>query len=688
MCTDNGNVPDGTSCGNIQVCNAGACVYAVPTIASLNPSGGVVNKAVTVIGTGTGFVPGVSTVQLNGTNHAATVDSTTQFTLPLSTTDTQAAGSSTITVTNPGAGSSAPVIFTFYNTTTINVTKSCPSKAVQGGTIYYTLSAVPTGSEKLLGPQLSDLLPSGTVLAAGGDIPRCMGVALGASGTLTCKTDYAVTVFFRTFNVQTDANTLSPVHNKATAVAVNAPQVDSNDCQTILTPAPGAVPVLPAAGNKDSFVPYLVGDPFVAFSSDATDLVANDTNNARDVFVACVAGGTTSSCPTPSIVRASVASDGGQLDAGVPAPVGPFPVPSPITADGRFVVFASADPNVVTPATSGTQIYARDTCVGATSCTPTTFLASAKSTGGIGSTSTDSPSVSANGRVVAFYAGSFYLPPSISGFQIFARDTCFGAASCTPTTVLVSADNSGTAGNGFSNHPSVSGDGRFVAFESNSKNLVPTTSTIPQQIFLRDTCIGAPAGCTPAIALISANSSGAPGNGYSQNPSVNGDGRFVAFYSQSSDILPGNTAAGRPDVFLRDTCGGSGGPLAGCTPSTIRVSVALDGTQANGGSTTGLPGSSISATGRFIAFGSGATNLLTTPSTAGQVYVLDTCFGAPAGCTRALHKVTVDSAGSEVGSSGQFSISGDGTYLSFTQLVGTAPNQIQKIFLTTTGFVP
>jgi Tol biopolymer transport system component len=287
------------------------------------------------------------------------------------------------------------------------------------------------------------------------------------------------------------------------------------------------------------------------------------------------------------------------------------------------------------------------------------------------------PSISANGRVVSFQ----------SGFQISARDTCFGAPTgCAARTVLVSADNTGAAGNIFSDNPSASGDGRFVAFESNSNNLVPTASSILQQIFLRDTCIGAPAGCAPATTLISVNSSGSPSNSFSQSPSVSGDGRFVVFFSQSSDILPGNTAPGRPDVFLRDTCGGSGGPVAGCTPSTTRVSVALDGTQANAASITGGAGASISTTGRFIAFGSGATNLLPTPSTAGQVYVLDTCFGAPTGCTRALHKVTVDTNGNEVGSSGQFALSGDGKFLAFTKLVGTAPNQIQQIFLALTGF--
>jgi len=584
--------------------------------------------------------------------------------------------------------------------TTLKVTKTCPPKAVRGGTITYTVDVANIGTANAINVKMADTLPQGTVLAAQPGT-TCMGVAVGTTGTLVCSDSLLIfsgapgggtAVFSETVSVQTNASTPSPVMNQAVASADNAPQVSAT-CQTILVPPPGAAPLPGPTPNADDFgVSISGGDPFVAFSSDATNLVANDTNGARDVFVACVVGGTTSSCPTPSVTRASLASNGSQLSLGATGPPGQ-PNPTPISADGRFVVFVSSDPNAVTPATpSGIfQVYVRDTCVGASGCTPTTFLASAGPLGVAGNNISATASLSANGRVVAFRSFANNLVPLSSGVQIYARDTCFGApASCTRGTILVSANNTGVPGSfPGSNNPSASGDGRFVAFESFSSNLVPTP--LPpnsQQIFLRDTCLGAPAGCAPSTVLISANSTGSPSNSFSQSPSVSGDGRFVVFFSQSSDILPGNTAPGRPDVFLRDTCGGSGGPVAGCTPSTIRVSVALSGTQANGPSATGGAGTSISATGRFVAFGSLATNLLPTPSTPAQVYVLDTCFGAPAGCTRALHKVTVDSTGAEFGSSGQFSISGDGSFLAFTQLVGTAPNQIQQIFLTTTGFIP
>jgi hypothetical protein len=190
--------------------------------------------------------------------------------------------------------------------------------------------------------------------------------------------------------------------------------------------------------------------------------------------------------------------------------------------------------------------------------------------------------------------------------------------------------------------------------------------------------------------VISVNPSGTPGNSFSQPPSISGDGRFVVFSSQSSDLVPGgNTASARPDVFLRDTCGGSGGPVAGCTPATTRISQALNGTATDNYSFTSQAGKSISFNGRYIAFTSFATNLLSSSSTPGQVYALDTCFGAPAGCTPSLNKMSTDVNGVELGGTttlGHYAISADGVLVSFGALVGTAPNQVQHIFLGSTGF--
>jgi hypothetical protein len=83
---------------------------------------------------------------------------------------------------------------------------------------------------------------------------------------------------------------------------------------------------------------------------------------------------------------------------------------------------------------------------------------------------------------------------------------------------------------------------------------------------------------------------------------------------------------GVADVFVRDTCAGA---PAGCTPSTKRVSVATDGTQANGATTS----ATIDATGRYVTFESSATNLASASSSPSRLFLRDTCAGIVSGCT-------------------------------------------------------
>src|SRR2546426_1935359 len=126
--------------------------------------------------------------------------------------------------------------------------------------------------------------------------------------------------------------------------------------------------------------------------------------------------------------------------------------------------------------------------------------------------------------------------------------------------------------------PVISADGRFVAFDSDASNLVAGDTNGSRDVFVRDTCFGAPAGCTPSTTRVSVATDGTQANSPSGIPSVSADGRFVAFISAATNLVPGDTN-GFVDIFVRDTCFGA---PTGCTPSTIRVSVASDGTQANG----------------------------------------------------------------------------------------------------------
>ncbi len=195
----------------------------------------------------------------------------------------------------------------------------------------------------------------------------------------------------------------------------------------------------------------------------------------------------------------------------------------------------------------------------------------------------DTPAVSADGRYVA------YAATQGEHSQVFVRDTCEGADSgCQSHTSLLSAASDGTVGNNDSRSPSMSADGRYIAFSSAATNLAgasSSTSTNGRQIYLRDTCTGAQSQCSPSTQLISTDASGALVGTEGILPSVSASGRFIAFLA----VTPSHTAAqanssaaaksaasatstsnsGFRQVFVRDTCIGA----TSCTPKTTRISL-------------------------------------------------------------------------------------------------------------------
>ena len=157
------------------------------------------------------------------------------------------------------------------------------------------------------------------------------------------------------------------------------------------------------------------------------------------------------------------------------------------------------------------------------------------------------------------------------------------------TTERVSVASDGTGGNDNSCRASVSADGRFVAFQSLASNLITGDTNGEDDIFVHDRQTG-------ETSRVSITSDGAEGNGDSFWPSISADGRFVAFRSPGSNLVPGDTN-GAEDIFVHDRQ----------TEKTTRISVAWDGTQANGDSYY----TCISADGRFVAFPSSASDLVT-----------------------------------------------------------------------------
>jgi WD40-like Beta Propeller Repeat len=179
----------------------------------------------------------------------------------------------------------------------------------------------------------------------------------------------------------------------------------------------------------------------------------------------------------------------------------------------------------------------------------------------------ETPALGQDGRYVAYTATQNGLA------QIFLHDTCTGAPSdCQAHTTLISAASDGTPSNADSNTPSISADGRFVAFSSAATNLV-TNTPAGRQIFLRDTCAGATTSCSPQTTLVSADESGALSGNDNLLPSVSSSGRFVAFLSVTSSKYPAKSGAansGYRQIFVRDTCLGATGS---CTPKTTRLSL-------------------------------------------------------------------------------------------------------------------
>jgi len=318
-------------------------------------------------------------------------------------------------------------------------------------------------------------------------------------------------------------------------------------------------------GNYHSWYPsFAANDRFVAFGSQATNLVPGDTNGFADVFVRDRLQGTTE--------RASVGSAGRQGDG--------HSVSSSISGTGRWVAFASAAANLVPGDTNRTMdVFVRDRESGATeriSVDP----------GGVQSDGDSlAPAISADGRFVAFVSAATNLVAGDTNAvaDVFVRDLATGR------TERISVDSSGMEGNQASgvNTPSISADGRFVAFDSLARNLVSGDSNGVCDVFVRDRRL-------TVTERVSVASNGWQGNRQSATPSISADGRFVAFAGDATNLVTTDRGFFW-DVFLHDRSSGT----------TERLSIAPSGIQGNDHS--GSP--EISADGRSVAFVSFATNL-------------------------------------------------------------------------------
>lgn len=387
-------------------------------------------------------------------------------------------------------------------------------------------------------------------------------------------------------------------------------------------PVPAAaIRMISLPGDGESFNPSLSADgSYVAFSSDAANLVVGDANGVTDVFL--------ENLHTGVITLLSQTANGVQGNDGSYNPA--------VSANADYVAFSSEAGNLVGGGNAAPAVLLKDGAANVVSAVSST------ADGAWANGACDNPSLSADGRYVAFdsLANNLVAGDGNGASDVFLKDTHTGVVTRLSNTI------NGKPGNSGSYNPSLSADGNYLAFRSDADNLVAGDSNHSSDIFLKNILTGAMlrlstaadgaqannGSYTPSLSanglhlafrsdagnlvsgdgngvadvfsknvktgivtLVSANAAGLPGNGDSYNPSLSATGRYVAFRSDADNLVAGDSN-GVSDVFVKDTRSGA----------IVRLSVAADGTQGNQGSYN----PSISADGRFVAFESYATNLV------------------------------------------------------------------------------
>ncbi|MBI2900180.1 MAG: PD40 domain-containing protein, partial [Planctomycetes bacterium] len=206
-----------------------------------------------------------------------------------------------------------------------------------------------------------------------------------------------------------------------------------------------------------------------------------------------------------------------------------------ISADGRFVVFASLATDLVVGDTNGFRdIFVRDRTLG------TTVRASVNTDGSQADNDCMGPAISGDGSTVAFHSLALTLvtpnDTGIGGEDVFVHDLA------SATTTKITANTAGGESNGQAYYPSLSYDGRYVAFESSGTDLGPADGNSGADIYVYDRW-------TTTMEIVSVSSDEVQANDYSMWAQISADGRYVAFWSQASNLVAGAPIG---SYYLRD----------------------------------------------------------------------------------------------------------------------------------------
>jgi Tol biopolymer transport system component len=380
---------------------------------------------------------------------------------------------------------------------------------------------------------------------------------------------------------------------------------------------------------------------YVAFTSLASNLVGGDSNGVVDIFVRDRKTGTTQ--------RVSVSSEGEQAN-------GASNMPS-ISATGRYVAFASAASNLVKRDTNGRgDVFVHDRVTGKT------VRVSLRMDGGQANNYSYDPSISADGLQVAFVSAATNLVAGDTNLDqdVFVRNL----ADKTTERVSVSSSGEQTNVGRRSLHPSISADGRYVAFDSEANNLVDDDPTLNSfNVYVHDRVSGTTEINDPYLSHIGTEFQYIEGGGF---PSISANGRYVAYHLFAADV----DGVRGTHVYLDDLA----------THTTVRVSQSANGERGNGGSAA----ATVSDDGRYVAFPSDASNLITSDTNnETDIFRWDRVTGV-------IRRISVSTNGAEAnGGSAGSGISGDGLHVAFgsyaTNLVAGDTNDHADVFVRNLG---
>jgi hypothetical protein len=498
--------------------------------------------------------------------------------------------------------------------------------------------------------------------------PGVVGVSLGkGDGTFNSATPFT-TDWYPAFVIAEDLN-----DDNYPDLAVANRQADPRNVSVLLNIPP------PGATTSTSGPSGTAGEPQPSFQ-----LASSETNPSLAGSSTAAAGNTT---------RISVDPSGAQLNTSLSTGAS-------ISSDGRYVVFTSTSPDLVANDTNNvTDIFVRDRTAG------TTQRVSVDSSGNQGNDSSRVPSISADGRYVAFTSLATNLVEgdtnkvegSSFGDDVFVRDRDTDADGIFDEAGAVSTERVSVSSSGIQTNntdrspyrPSISSNGRYVAFTSRATNLVANDTNSAEDVFVRDRTTGT----TQRVSIDSSGNQvsgacnefaceGGRGRGDSI-VSISSSGRYVAFSSSAFNLVANDTND-LNDIFVRDRDTDTDGIFdeAGAA-STERVNVGGCAAQANHESLS----PSISPDGRYVTFGSQATNLVANDTDASpDAFVRDRQTGV-------TQRVSVGSSGTQahLGGGGS-SISSDGRFTVFASqaldLVANDTNGFTDVFLSELGDAP